>query len=255
MATPDRYNDDTPAPYDIIGDVHGCRNELISLVYRLGYQPDGSHPADRRLIFLGDLVNRGYANVQTAEWVTQGVLAHRLLFIPGNNDWDLVKWLRGENNKLSPGLLATIRELAGGQINSPFSLAFQEIVQSAPPYLILDRGRLIVAHAGIEADRIGKTDPETIHFTLHGEKIGVEEATGRIIRRDWAADYSGSAFIVYGHTPVERAEIRNSTINIDTGCVLGGYLTAFRWPEKEIVQVQSGYDWRQIRPQAEESQE
>src|SRR5439155_12096242 len=57
------------------------------------------------------------------------------------------------------------------------------------------------------------------------------------VRYNWAAEYRGAAAIVYGHTPVPEPEWLNRTINIDTGCVFGGKLTALRYPEKELVSV------------------
>ena len=56
-------------------------------------------------------------------------------------------------------------------------------------------------------------------------------------RLDWAAEYDGQPFVVYGHTVAERPEIINRTVDIDQGCVYGGYLTALRYPEIEFVQV------------------
>src|SRR3712207_2943229 len=50
-------------------------------------------------------------------------------------------------------------------------------------------------------------------------------------------DYRGKAMVVYGHTPVPEPEWLNNTIDIDTGCVFGGALTALRYPEKELVSV------------------
>lgn len=53
-------------PFDIIGDVHGCADELFELLDRLGYSDGGgffAHPDGRRAIFLGDLCDRGPRNV------------------------------------------------------------------------------------------------------------------------------------------------------------------------------------------------
>ena len=56
-------------------------------------------------------------------------------------------------------------------------------------------------------------------------------------RVDWVTPYDGAALVVYGHTPVWRAERCGQTIDIDTGCVFGGRLTALRYPEMEVVEV------------------
>jgi protein phosphatase len=69
------------------------------------------------------------------------------------------------------------------------------------------------------------------------------------VRADWAANYRGSTTVVYGHTPLARADWVNNTICIDTGCVFGGKLTALRWPEKELVEVPAEQTWFEpIRP-------
>jgi protein phosphatase len=74
-------------------------------------------------------------------------------------------------------------------------------------------------------------------FALHGETTGETDEFGLPVRYDWAADYRGSAAVVYGHTPVPDAEWVNNTICVDTGCVFGGQLTALRWPERALVSV------------------
>src|SRR4030042_1583421 len=69
--------------------------------------------------------------------------------------------------------------------------------------------------------------------------MGEIDEFGLPVRYNWAADYRGPSVVVYGHTPVPEAEWLNRTINIDTGCVFGGKLTALRYPEKEIISVEA----------------
>jgi protein phosphatase len=57
------------------------------------------------------------------------------------------------------------------------------------------------------------------------------------VRVNWAKDYRGKALVVHGHTPVTEPVWLNNTVNIDTGCVYGGHLTALRYPERETVSV------------------
>ena len=63
------------------------------------------------------------------------------------------------------------------------------------------------------------------------------------VRLDWAAEYRGPTTVVYGHTPVPEPEWFNRTVNIDTGCVFGGKLTALRYPEKEFVAVDAKHTY------------
>src|SRR5206468_1364838 len=72
---------------------------------------------------------------------------------------------------------------------------------------------------------------------LFGETTGETDELGLPVRYDWASEYRGPSMVVYVHAPVELPEWVNRTINIDTGCVFGGRLTALRYPERELVSV------------------
>ena len=81
----------------------------------------------------------------------------------------------------------------------------------------------------------GRGSGKVREFALYGETTGETDEFGLPVRYNWAAEYRGQAMVVYGHTPVPEAEWLNNTINIDTGCVFGGKLTALRYPERELV--------------------
>ena len=74
-------------------------------------------------------------------------------------------------------------------------------------------------------------------MSRYGETTGETDDYGLPVRYNWAAEYRGTAMVVYGHTPVVEPQWVNRTICIDSGCVFGGKLTALRYPEKELVQV------------------
>ena len=227
--------------YDIIGDVHGCLDALRRLCDALGYDDAFHHPEGRRLVFLGDLADRGPDSVGVLSLVSR--LAHRgrALLTLGNHDDALLRWLCGEAVDIHKGGLAeTVAQLEARPDRKTFRKAVTALYEQAPLYLLLDGGALIVVHAGIEEEMIGKTDSATRRFVLNGDAIG-RSPEGKTLRCDWAADYHGAAFIVYGHTPQERAEIRGNTVNIDTGAYRGGLLTAFRWPERTLLSVPSRF--------------
>src|SRR5438445_8678492 len=83
----------------------------------------------------------------------------------------------------------------------------------------------------------GRASSALRDFSLYGETTGETDEFGLPVRYNWASEYRGGAMVVYGHTPVPEPEWLNKTINIDTGCVFGGRLTALRYPEKELVSV------------------
>src|SRR5206468_2519551 len=104
-------------------------------------------------------------------------------------------------------------------------------------HYVLDDGKLVVAHAGLRQEMQGRASGRVRDFALYGETTGETDEFGLPVRYNWAAEYRGRATVVYGHTPVPEPAWVNNTINVDTGCVFGGRLTALRYPERELVSV------------------
>ncbi|HEY7850284.1 MAG TPA: polynucleotide kinase-phosphatase, partial [Ktedonobacterales bacterium] len=133
---------------------------------------------------------------------------------------------------------------------------YRAFVDGLVSHLILDEGALVVAHAGMKQDYQGRASGRVRDFALFGETTGETDEFGLPVRANWAADYRGRAAVVYGHTPTPEATWLNNTINIDTGCVFGGRLTALRWPERELVSVAAQQVWaepaRPLTPSATE---
>ena len=131
-----------------------------------------------------------------------------------------------------------------------------EFLHGLISHFVLDDGQLVVAHAGMRERFQGRASRRVRDFALFGETTGETDEFGLPVRYDWAQDYRGKAAVVYGHTPVPDAVWVNDTINIDTGCVFGGRLTALRYPERELVSVaahETYYD--PVKPLAAEEPE
>lgn len=231
-------------PYDIIGDIHGCFDEFVTLTKKLNYNWDEGlphHPDGRTLVFLGDLTDRGPNSLSVVDLVSQLVKRERALYIPGNHCDKLYRYFIGRNVQIKNGLETTVAEFKAlsEKMQGHIQKSFLELVENAPLYLQLDEGGLIVAHAGIRGDYIGKTGKKVKSFVLYGDITGETLPNGMPVRRDWAKHYQGESWIIYGHTPVKKPRKINRTINIDTGCVFGGALTALRYPEIETISVES----------------
>lgn len=227
-------------PFDIIGDVHGCFDELIELLGKLGYAVDlatfkVTAPADRKLVFVGDLVDRGPKIPQVLKLVMSAVSDDVALCVPGNHDVKLMRKLRGRDVQVTHGLADSLAQLQGEP--EDFSKRVAEFVDDLVSHYVLDGGRLVVAHAGMKESMQGRGSGAVRDFALYGETTGETDEFGLPVRYNWAAEYRGSAMVIYGHTPVPQPEWLNRTLNIDTGCVFGGQLTALRYPEKELVSV------------------
>jgi len=238
------WNDrrDEEGPFDFIGDVHGCFDELITLLGRLGYFPAEAgawkHAEGRKMVFVGDLVDRGPKSPEVVRLVMASVAAGSALAVPGNHDVKFMRRVFGKNVSLTHGLAETLEQFAAHESEHPgCTRAAAEFVDSLVSHYVLDGGRVVVAHAGLKEAMHGRGSGAVREFCLYGETTGESDEFGLPVRYPWARDYRGDAIVVYGHTPVARPEWLNRTIDIDTGCAFGGHLTGLRYPEKELVSV------------------
>jgi len=242
-------------PFDIIGDIHGCFDELEQLLTKLGYDlkrkadaesvPAEEYfasdtyavtaPPGRKVIFLGDLCDRGPKTPEVMKLVMSMVSGGTALCVPGNHDVKLMKKFKGRDVRITHGLAETLEQM---ETERPeFKAQVVNFVDSLVSHYVLDKGNLVVAHAGMKEVYQGRGSGRVREFALYGETTGETDEYGLPVRFNWAAEYRGKAHVVYGHTPVGNAEWVNRTICLDTGCVFGGKLTAMRYPEKELVHV------------------
>ncbi|MGW5875499.1 polynucleotide kinase-phosphatase [Nocardiopsis terrae] len=254
---PDRT--ELTGPFDIVGDVHGCRSELESLLAELGYElrrdgegrPVGArHPHGRTAVFVGDLVDRGPDSPGVLRLVMGMVADGDALCVPGNHENKLVRYLRTGKGRLTHGLAETVEQL--GRESEEFRARVLDFCDGLVSHLLLDGGRLVVAHAGLKEEYHGRASGRVRSFALYGETTGETDEFGLPVRLPWARDYRGGAMVVHGHVPTNKAEWLNRTICLDTGCVFGGKLTALRYPEREIVDVDAERTWYEpVRPLVE----
>ncbi|GAA2586221.1 polynucleotide kinase-phosphatase [Actinomadura fulvescens] len=237
-------------PFDIIGDVHGCRAELEELLGELGYEIErdalgraagANHPGGRTAVFVGDLVDRGPDTPGVLRLVMGMVEAGQALCVSGNHESKLVRAMRGKKVRVAHGLAESLDQLAAEPDDfRDRALGFMDGLIS---HYVLDEGRLVVAHAGLKEDYHGRASGRVRSFALYGDTTGETDEYGLPVRYPWANDYRGKAMVVYGHTPVPEPEWINNTICLDTGVVFGGKLTALRYPERELAAVPAKQVW------------
>lgn len=236
---------DEKGPFDIIGDVHGCCDELETLLAKLGYAvaraegaSEGSRfsitpPPGRKAVFVGDIVDRGPRVGDSLRLVMDMVDDGHAFCVVGNHEAKVEKWLKGSDVKIAHGLNVTIAELdTAGEV---FKARVKKFIGQLKSHYMLDGGRLVVAHAGIKEEMQNRASSAIRAFCMYGETTGETDEFGLPVRYNWADDYRGNTRVIYGHTPVLDAEWLNNTLCIDTGCVFGGKLTALRYPEMELV--------------------
>ncbi len=226
-------------PFDIVGDVHGCYPELCELLTNLGYTFSDAHnatpPAGRKLVFVGDLVDRGPDSPGVLKLMLNMGAAGNAFCVMGNHDDKFLRYLRGSQVSIAHGLARTIEQLDADEPH--WRDAYLNMLNALPSHLLLDGGKLVVAHAGLPEELHGRMSGRVRSFALYGDTTGETDADGYPVRGDWAANYRGRSTVVYGHTVVAAAEWINRTICLDTGCVFGGRLTALRYPEMELVSI------------------
>lgn len=246
------YSDrrDETGPFDVVGDVHGCRDELEVLLAELGYEIrrddqaraiGGRHPAGRRAVFVGDLVDRGPDTPGVLRLVMGMVAGGDALCVPGNHEHKLLRALRGRNVRVSHGLAQSLEQL---EAEPPeFRAEVERFLDGLISHYVLDGGRLVVSHAGLPERYQNRASGRVRAFCLYGETTGETDEFGLPVRYPWANDYRGEAMVLYGHTPVPVPEWVNNTLCLDTGCVFGGRLTALRYPEREVVSVPAAREY------------
>lgn len=243
-------------PFDVIGDVHGCREELEALLGQLGYEVrrderdravDAVPPTGRRALLLGDLVDRGPDTPGVLRLVMGMVAAGHALAVAGNHEDKFVRALNGRKVRRSHGLEESMSQLSIE--DEQFQREVREFCDGLVAHYVLDEGRLVVAHAGLPERYQGRASGRVRDFALYGDTTGETDEFGLPVRYPWAEDYRGSAMVLYGHTPVPEVEWVNRTMCLDTGCVFGGRLTALRYPEQEVVSVPACEVWSEpVRP-------
>jgi len=239
------YSDrrDEPGPFDVIGDIHGCRDELETLLGELGYQlvrdqagrSVDARCAGRRAVFLGDLVDRGPDTPGVLRLVMGMVASGNALCVPGNHEHKLVRALDGRNVQVTHGLAESLAQLAAEPAD--FRSTVHTFLDGLISHYVLDDGKLVVSHAGLIEKYQGRASGRVRSFCLYGQTTGETDEYGLPVRYPWAQEYRGRAMVLYGHTPVPEPEWINNTLCLDTGCVFGGRLTALRYPERELVSV------------------
>jgi len=236
---------------DIIGDIHACFEEFMTLLAKLGYQKNFKglfvHPEGRKLLSLGDVMSRGPESIKTMKFFLQHVEAGLAYMIDSNHGWKIARWLEGRKVQLRHGDENVAEEFKqyekehGVKKTKELKGKLRNLLMEAPShYIITDEGKdkVVCAHAGIKDEFIGKENSRIKDFCRYGDVAGMDEK-GKPIRKDWFIEHKGKLLIVWGHDPKPEPMEVNNTINIDQGAVFGGKLTCFRYPEHGFVFVEA----------------
>ncbi|KAB7705330.1 polynucleotide kinase-phosphatase [Bacillus aerolatus] len=240
---------------DVIGDIHGCFDEMIALLEKLGYEKNEEdlyvHPEGRKFVSVGDVMNRGPKSLETMMFFLRHVKAGAAYMIDSNHGWKIARWLDGRNVTLSHGdekvaeEFTKYEEMNDAEQSIQLKNELKEFLLEAPSHYVFKKNNipvLVCTHAGIKDEFIGKQSHQISDFCRYGDTDGFDE-DGKPIRKDWFVHHKKSVLIIWGHDPKPQPLLMNQTINIDQGAVFGGQLTAFRYPEQTFAAVKAEKDY------------
>lgn len=236
--------------FDIIGDIHGCYDEMLQLLKTLGYEQQNDlyiHPAGRRLISVGDIMSRGPKSIATMQFWLKQTEANLSFMTDSNHGWKIARWLRGQQVTLNHGDELVEQEFIAyeqshsAEETTDLKKRFAHMLLNAPSHYILtqnDRTKAIVTHAGIKDHYISKQSKVISDFCRYGD-IQQTDRLSKPIRGDWFINHKTSELIIWGHDVKVQPFKANRTINIDQGVVFGGELTALQFPELKFKSIKA----------------
>jgi predicted phosphodiesterase len=208
-----------------IGDIHGCHNELAELLERLELTKDD------RLILVGDLINRGPDSCKVIDLARQ----HRALSLLGNHELRLLTYRKNKTP------IADISRETDADTFQKLRLEDWTYLEAMPLTHYIEELNTVFVHGGFLPNEPWQRQPAAVVT-----RIQVIDADGKPRKRAdapdaplWADLWNGPPFVVYGHTPRPEVYKRKWSVGIDTGCVMGGHLTAYILPEKRFVQMKA----------------
>ncbi|MBF0240607.1 MAG: metallophosphoesterase [SAR324 cluster bacterium] len=201
-----------------VGDVHGCYQELMMLLKKVGYSQEQD-----QLIFVGDLVNRGPESLKVLEFVRK----ENAQVVMGNHEYGFLLFL--DQGKFSDSGFETLRLDMGPDLED-----WTNWIRKWP--LWLEWQKYLVVHAGLVP---GQAPAETKPNILMNIRTwdGAGDCLDHPDHPPWFRLYRGISTVIYGHWAKRGLELRERTIGLDSGCVYGNRLSALILPERKIIQV------------------
>lgn len=200
-----------------VGDVHGCFKELELVLEKAKYNPE-----EDRLIFLGDLINKGPYSIEVVNFVMKG--GHQSLM--GNHELGFLRSLE-DPTYFKKGFKKFYEEL--GDIREEVIAWIKE----RPLYI--EEEDFIAIHGGL-APGVALSEQKP-RVATRIRTWGGEDELNDPDNPPWHSFYEGEKTVIYGHWAMQGLHQTKNTIGLDTGCVWGGSLSVLIWPKREIVQV------------------
>lgn len=200
----------------VIGDIHGCYDELLALLERVA--PGG----DDRVVCVGDLIVKGEKNSDVLELFMRDA---RFSSVLGNHDRAVLESWKGTRADLKPAQEKCRRELDAGRER------YAAFLDSLPPYE--DLGPHVVVHAGLRPGV--PLEEQSVEDLTELRTLGPDRTSREGL--PWYDVYDGDAVALFGHWPMTPPRRGPRAIGLDTGCVYGYSLTAYVVEEDRFYSV------------------
>jgi len=217
-----RRLDDLPARrLIVIGDVHGCLDELTTLYTSLAPTPQDL------VVLAGDLVAKGPCSAEVLQFVRR----HHIRAVLGNHDAHWLHYWRTQD----PRTLSSVARHQAEQLQAE-DWAY---LDALPLSLHLPRLNTLIVHAGVlPGVPLSAQQPQhllNMRSILPDGSVAFRAAEGR----PWVESWYGPAFVVFGHDAVRGLQHTPYALGLDTGCVYGHRLSAVVLPEQRLVTVEA----------------
>jgi hypothetical protein len=202
----------------VVGDLHGCYDELMELLEKIGIGDDD------RVICVGDLITKGPKSKEVLELFMTDA---RFSTVIGNHDLALRRKWNGEDIELKAAQKDAHKELRGEKD------AYASFFNRMP--FIIDLETHLVVHAGLRPniELYSQTTGDLTRIRTLGPDRESDEGT------PWYHVYHGDKIVLFGHWPSPEPRRGRKAIGLDTGCVYGYNLTAYIIESDEFVTVKA----------------
>lgn len=212
----------------IIGDVHGCYDELELLIQKMDFDP-----IDDDLIFVGDVINRGPKSLDVLKFIA----SHKCRVIKGNHEIAFIRYAKSGIIKKDSSFNTILNEMGDEKEK------WLEWIDSWP--LFIEEENFIVVHGGLCPGFHPKNTSADI-LTRIRTWDGKGENLNNLSNPPWDHFYHGEKLIVFGHWSQRGLVVKENIIGLDSGCVWGGSLTGVELPQRKIYQVKAKKAYRSV---------
>jgi len=202
----------------VIGDIHGCYDELTMLLEKAKFSRDD------KVVAVGDLTVKGPKSRQVLNLFYSD---SRLSSVVGNHDLAVVRFWKGITSKLKASQESAFVELRSGGEH------LLEYLSSLPAYIDLDTH--VVVHAGLRPGI--PLNQQSLDDLVELRTLGADRPARE--GTPWYEVYDDPKVVLFGHWPAAQPRRGKSAIGIDTGCVYGYQLTAYILETGEFLSVEA----------------